>query len=81
MFNISSYLDKCKTLLAGQEASKEYIQSIIKEICHIDIEKNIISIKNGAIYITAQPIIKNEIFLKKTLLLEKLKEKNITQIH
>lgn len=45
------------------------------EVVNLDIDSNKIKIKNNVVYLDVKPIYKNEIFLKKEKIFEKLQEK------
>ena len=48
---------------------------MVKDVVGVDIEKGDIDVRNGTVFISTDPIIKNEIFLKKSEVLENLREK------
>ncbi|MBL7045363.1 MAG: hypothetical protein ISR98_02075 [Parcubacteria group bacterium] len=75
MFNISDYLAKFKNITPPDKFVKDELIAVVKEVAGIDIEKSNIDVRNGTIFLSLDPLIKNEIFLKKNEVLESLKEK------
>jgi hypothetical protein len=75
MFNISQYLEKFKNIGQGERFLKEAVVSAIKEGLGISLETKVVSIKNGEVTLKVSPAVKNTIFIKKDLILEKIKEK------
>lgn len=74
MFNISQYLERFKNIGQGEKAQKEAVILAIKEVIGIEIEKNAINFKNGELFLKVSPGIKNAIYIKKDLILKKIKE-------
>jgi hypothetical protein len=70
MFNVSNYLEKFKKFGLAEVIAKEVVVESIKEILGITIDKKKIKIQNRIAYIQASPIIKNQIVIKKTTLIE-----------
>jgi hypothetical protein len=79
MFNISAYLEKFKKLGQGERFLKEATVSVIKEVTGVLLEEKQITFKNGEMFLSVSPGIKNTIFIKKDLILGKIKEK-VSQI-
>lgn len=75
MFNIGNFLEKFKNITPPDKFVKEVLIDVVKDIVDIEIEKDNIDVRNGTIFISVDPIIKNEIFLKKSEVMENLKEK------
>lgn len=75
MFNIGNFLEKFKSITPPDKFVKDGLVSVVKETTNIEIEKENIDVRNGTIFITADPIIKNEIFLKKGEIMQSLTEK------
>jgi len=71
-------------LKPGKKVIKEDVVKIISNIIGLDIKEYNIDIKNNTAYIKTEPIIKNQIFLKKQQILKQfLKEistKNLRDI-
>ncbi|MFA6274197.1 MAG: hypothetical protein WC662_03475 [Candidatus Paceibacterota bacterium] len=74
MIEIKDLLISFNNKLLSEEIKKESIKNIISNIIGFDIKKEKIKIKNETVYLDIKPIYKNEIFLKKELILNKLKE-------
>jgi len=75
MFNIQSYLAKFKNIGQEERLQKEAISSSIKEVSNIEIELKNIFVKNGEVNLKISPAMKNTIFIKKDIILAKIKEK------
>lgn len=74
MFNISDYLEKFKNLGNDEKELKERVVFVIKEVVGIEIKTQNIKIKNGELSLSVSPGVKNAIFIKKELILKKIKE-------
>ncbi|MBT3283013.1 hypothetical protein HN375_02555 [bacterium] len=75
MFNISDYLSKFKNITPPDKFVKDELVAVVKEVVGVEIEKDSIDVRNGTVFLSVDPIIKNEIFLRKTEVLESLREK------
>ncbi|MFA7252391.1 MAG: hypothetical protein WC027_00860 [Candidatus Paceibacterota bacterium] len=77
MFNISSYLEKFKNIGQSERLLKETILSIIKEVTGIVLGVGNIKVKNNSeVLLSVSPAVKNTIYIKKELILNKIKEKS-----
>jgi hypothetical protein len=76
MFNISSYLEKFKNIGQEERLLKETILSIIKEVAGVVVDARNIKIKNGEVSLSVSPAVKNTIYIKKDIILNKIKEKS-----
>lgn len=74
MIEIKDLLLKLDSLLVSGEAKKQSICDVIKEVTSLPISIKDIKIKNNVIYLNIKPIYKNEILIKKDLIIIKLKE-------
>ncbi len=75
MFNISTYLSKFKTLGMGEIASKELVLEVLREIVKVSLTRKEIKIQNKIAYIQTNPLVKNQIYIKKAAILESLLKK------
>jgi len=75
MFDIAKYLEKFKTMYHSRNSLRNSVVEAIKEVCNIDVELKKIEIRNYIAKINEKPIIKTEIFLKKTKILNILVKK------
>ena len=75
MFDIAQYLEKFKRMSQSKGFLRDTVVGVIKDVCKFDVDPQKIEIKNGIARINEKPIIKTEIFLKKTKILDILKEK------
>lgn len=80
MFDIAKYLEKFKTLGNSRYFLRDSVVESIKKITNIDINPKNIDIKSGIVRINSKNIIKNEIFIKKTKILEDLGKKTESKI-
>lgn len=79
MFNIEKYLQKFSKGLKSQEDKKELVVKVIREISKLNIEKDKIEIKNEIVFVETSRVGKNQLFLFKRKILDKIKnEFNIT---
>jgi|GEM_PF-618892 len=75
MIEIKDLLSKFNKLLSSSEIKKQIIKEVLLEVINLNIDSNKIKIQNNIVYLDIKPIYKNEIFLKKEKIFEKLKEK------
>ncbi len=69
MFNIRQYLEKFKKLQADSESEKELVKQVLLEF---SIPVDDLTIKNKVVTVQASSIAKNQIYIKKARILEKL---------
>ncbi len=74
MNNLGSYLEKFKLILATPGALKKPVLNAILKITSIELSEKDIDVKEGSIYLKTHPLIKNEIFMKKDLILKELQD-------
>jgi len=75
MFDIAKYLEKFKIMSHSRGFLRNSVVEAVKEVCDIDIDPLKIEIKNYIARINEKPIIKTEIFMKKTRILDVLNKK------
>ncbi len=84
MKHLRDFLSRFKEIQKQSIETKDTIISILESVGILKIKKEDISINNQTIFIKTSPIKKNELFLKKEIILNKIKEKpelkNITRI-
>lgn len=74
MFNpVIHYLSKFKKISPPDDFLKKEISILIEKEIGIPIQKKNVEINRGIIFIKEKPIIKNEIFLNKKNILEKIR--------
>ena len=73
MIEIKDLLLKFGNIILKEETKKDLIRTTISEAINYDINSEDIKIKKGVIYLNIKPIYKNEIFLKKEEIFNKLK--------
>ena len=80
MFDIAKYLEKFRTFSNSREFLRNAVAESIKEVCFIEIDSKNIKIKEGVARISEKPIIKTQIFIKKTKILIILDKKTSGKI-
>lgn len=75
MLEIKDLLSKFNNIILSGEGRKQVLKEALFEVTGIIIETKNISIKNNIVYLNIKPIYKNEIFLKKDKIFEKLQNK------
>lgn len=75
MDKLSSFLQKFAHLLSNKEYIQTTVIDIVREEIGIDIAKENISLRNNQLTFNISPTIKTQIFIKKSLLLEKINNK------
>lgn len=78
--SISPLLRKFSSLKPRKEMLVDDVVGAVYSRTGIQLNKNDIKINNLVAYIKADPIIKNELFLKKEDILEELHQKFLSQI-
>ena len=71
-YHINNFLDKFKKILAVKEAPYDVVIAVIKENLGLKIERSNVKIKGNTIYIQSSPLVKNEILIKKSFILNDL---------
>ncbi len=74
MLNISKFLGKFTGLKPPERFIREICIKIISETVKVTLKNEDIQIQGNTIYLTPHPLVKNEIFLQKDILLEKLNQ-------
>lgn len=75
MLNIGNFLEKFKNIVAPDKFVKDVLIAVIGDVAGVGVEKDDIGVRNGTIFLSIDPIIKNEIFLKKNEIMENLAKK------
>lgn len=71
-FNIDSFLQKFRRIASPDDFLKKTLISIIKEETGATIERRHVTVSGNRVHLTAPSAVKNEIFIKKPLILERL---------
>ncbi|MCX6735667.1 MAG: DciA family protein [Candidatus Parcubacteria bacterium] len=74
MFNIATYLEKFKKMEAPGDTVKCAAEKAIFESVGIKIEKNEMNVVDGVLFLTVPSIVKNEVYMSKRSILEKMRE-------
>jgi len=85
MRTISELLEKFKKILQTNSQVKDLFVRVLKGELNYDADTKSITLKDGIIYMSDKPIVKNEVFMKKEKILTELnqllpKEKKIIDI-
>ena len=77
---LQSFLLKAKTILGNNGDAKNSFSEACKSLIGADIATSSVEVRGGKMYVSAHPIIKNEILLKKKEILFFLQQKNPTNL-
>lgn len=80
MIEIKDILANISNVLLKADIRRETVRSVIGDVVGIDIKREDVQIKNNSVYLNIKPIYKNEIFLKREEIREKL-EKSLGSRH
>ncbi|KKR79722.1 MAG: hypothetical protein UU24_C0003G0012 [Candidatus Nomurabacteria bacterium GW2011_GWA2_40_9] len=80
MIEIKDILLNISNVLLKADIKRETVRDVLNSVLGIEIKREDIQIKNNTIYLNIKPIYKNEIFLKKEEIREKL-EKSLGKRH
>lgn len=80
MFNISGFLEKFKKIDQNKTLQTENIIKSIENVVGVKVEKGSVVIKNGVLRIQGSPALRQEIFLKKELLLPLIIPEGVSDI-
>jgi hypothetical protein len=80
MFNISGFLEKFKKFDRNKTAQTENIVGKIQNAVDFCISKDNFAVKDGVLYVRGSPALRQEIFLRKELLLPLVAVDGITDI-
>ena len=80
MIEIKDILLNISNVLLKADIKRETVRDVLNSVLGIEIKREDIQIKNNTIYLNIKPIYKNEIFLKKEEIREKL-EKSLGSRH
>ena len=70
MFNISKFLERFSKNIRDVEIYKKQILEIIKKETNVDLEPDLVEIKNNIIYTKSSPAVLNKLFIYKQKILE-----------
>ena len=71
---ISELLEKFKKILQTDTQVKDLFVRVLKGELNYDADAKNITLKDGIIYMSDKPIVKNEVFMKKEKILMKLNQ-------
>jgi hypothetical protein len=74
MFNIATYLEKFKKMEMPGDAVKCAAEKAIFESVGIKVEKKEMNVVDGVLFLTVPSIVKNEVYMSKRGILEKMRE-------
>lgn len=76
MFNISSFLEKFKSIGLSETLLKENLIETIGSMAGVVVTRKDITLKNGTAFIQTTAVAKNRIFIKKSAILAKIQAGN-----
>jgi uncharacterized cupredoxin-like copper-binding protein len=76
MKDFKSLLNRITTALGSDAHLKSSVQDVVKEYTGGNVSDKDIQIKDGNLYLTASPVLKNEVKLKEEKILGRVKEKS-----
>ena len=79
MFNIDQYLKRFSKKINSLDFDKEKIVEVVNNITKINIKKEEIEIKDYKIYIKTTTVGKNQLFIYKKQILDKIKSSTNSQ--
>jgi hypothetical protein len=80
MLNISGFLEKFKKFDQHKTAQLENIINNIEKIVGVKVERKNLSIKDGVLFVSGSPALRQEIFLKKQHLLHAISGEGVVEI-
>lgn len=80
MKDFSEYLKKFTFLLKDKTAEIRVLIQIIEEVTGATLEEKHLTIKNGTLFISASPLLKNKIYMSKETILSLCKERGVTTV-
>ena len=80
MLYIALFLEKFKKFGADKTLQKEKVGQILEKIAGINIPKENLEIKFGILYLKTSPVIRQEIFFKKTAVLAAIASEGLYDI-
>lgn len=75
MFNIRDYLQKFQSLTSREGEVRDAVVAVISSQCGADLDREHVRFYNKCVFITAHPLVKNEIHLQKKRILALLNER------
>jgi hypothetical protein len=80
MFNISGFLERFKKFGQNQTLQTENVIKKIESVIGVRVDKKDIVIKDGVLHVHGSPALRQEIFLRKELLLPLIADDRIFDI-
>lgn len=74
MFNIGSFFQKFKSRELDEIRRRSTVASVIKRVANIDVDIMKIKFETGRVVLSIGSLERNEIFMKKSLILSELKK-------
>ncbi|NDE67990.1 hypothetical protein EB052_00120 [bacterium] len=74
MFNIDSFFQKFKSRELDEIRRRSAVASVIKRVANIDVDIMKIKFETGRVVLSIGSLERNEIFMKKSLILQELKK-------
>lgn len=77
MFNIQDYLGKFLKLGVSHEQAQKVFFEVVSEFFPLPASALKITYKNGVFILSCSPVIKNTLFIKKSVLVEEIKKRGV----
>ena len=78
--HISSLFQKIRERISRAQIDRKKISEIFQEVANIKLNESDISYKKGILVLKISPIKRNEVVIKKNLLLERIKKETRTPV-
>jgi predicted HicB family RNase H-like nuclease len=78
--DFSEYLKKFTFLLKDKTAEVRVIIEIIEKVTGATLEEKQLTIKNGILFVSASPLLKNNIYMSKETILSLCKERGVNTV-
>ncbi len=72
MKRVAELLSRVSALLLGEEQRMEIAAKIVNDMFGADLDKKNVKFKNKTVYFEADPVLKNQIYLRKQEILENI---------
>lgn len=74
MDSLASFLDRFRKLKPPEASVKRAVSGAIRDVVQIEVSEDRVRLARGVVYVDVDPLIKSELFLKRTELLRRANE-------
>jgi hypothetical protein len=71
--SIKFFLEKYKKLTPPDDSVRTEFARVVKKILDIELDKKDISVRNGTLYVKAQPALKSELFMRRKQITDEMR--------